>query len=297
MGSSGGGGGGGEMSWPSYLEEQHEDWLGDLDKGTIPGMIALNPFTLATAYDPTADLGLAWDAVCEFDAFVDGLAHEVDYESAMNKAETVTDEIIDDTYINADINAFADNLDTEMNINVFPVFKSGMREVNAVMSSAFVLGEADIYSRRTKEVVKYGTDLRSKMNLQRNEMVVKGASLMLQNLMTTASYEGEVARVSVDAKRIATVAFKEQNDMDIEIDEFDGRWDNEAYKYGANMLAAISGGTSGTSGSGMSKTQSAIGGALSGAAMGAQVGSVVPGVGSAFGAVAGGLLGLGAALL
>ena len=38
MGGSGGGGGSGEISWPTYLEDQHKDWLGDLENNEIPGL-------------------------------------------------------------------------------------------------------------------------------------------------------------------------------------------------------------------------------------------------------------------
>jgi len=296
MGSSGGGGGSGEISWPEYLENMHSRFLNALADVEIPGAIALNPYTLAEAHDPAADLAIAWDAVCEFDAFVDGLAYEDNYESAMVKATTEVDKVFSDAYINADINAFADIIDNDLNTRVLPQFKAGLRDVNAIMSSAFVMGEADIYAARTREVTKYGTDLRLKSNLQRNEMIGAGVERMLNDLMSAASLEGDVARLSVEAKRISTVALKEQVDGDLKIGDAGGRWNLNMYVYGQNMLSGISGGSSST-GNEPSTAASALGGALGGAAVGAQIGSAVPGVGTAVGAVVGGLIGLGAALL
>lgn len=291
MGSSGGGGGGsGEVSWPQYLEDMHSTWLTALNTTQIPAAIALNPFSTAEAFDPASDLSIAWDAVCEFDAFVDALAYETNYASAMVKAKSVVDDTVDDTYIDADIDAFADILDNDMNVRVLPQFKAGMRDVNAVMSSAFVLGEADIYSARTREVSKYGTGLRHNLHLQRNDMIIKSMGQMLNDLTKAAELEGSVATLSVDAKRISIVAGKEEADMNLQIGEDDGRWNLEMYKYGGNMLAAASGGTSGTGGSQPSKAASALSGALSGAAIGGSVGGVP-------GAVVGGIIGLGAALL
>lgn len=294
MGGSGGGGGSsGAVSWPEYLENMHSTWLNALNNTLIPEMIANNPFIDQDAFDPATDLGLAWSAVCEFDAFVDSLNYINDWTNAITSVKsTVDSNIIDDTYIDADIAAFSDTIENELNTRILPQFKAGMRDVNAVMSSAFVLGEADIYSTFTKEVTKYGTDLRAKLHLQRNELIAKSTAVILQNLMTIGELEGKVANISVDAKRIAIVAQKEENDMNLEIDENEARWDNEAYVYGANMLAAISGGTRGGGASKPTSAQSALGGALSGAAIGAQVSG-----GNPLGAAVGGIIGLGAGLL
>lgn len=286
MGGSSGGGGGssGEVSWPEYLETRHREMIDELMDYTIPTMIASNPFVDVDAFDPDEDLNLAWDAVCEFDAFVDAMSHESDWESAMTKAVEVVDgQVITDSYINADIQAFSDTIEDELNTKALPQFKAGMRELNAVMSSAFVLGEADIYSRFTKEVAKYGTEVRSRLHLQRSEIITKSANAIIAQLLETGKLESSVASVSVDAKRIAIVARKEELDMNLEIDENEARWENEAWKYGANMLAAISGGTVGATGSKPSAGQSALSGALGGASIGATFG--VPG------AIVGGILG------
>jgi hypothetical protein len=285
LADSGGGGSSGASDWPEYMKEIHEEWLDDLNDVEIPAMILSNPFTGAVSFDPNAELTIAWDAVCEFDAFVDGMTHETDWESAITKATTVIDAlIIDDTYIDADIQAFGDLLDDELNTDVLPQFKAGMRNINAVMTSAFVLGEADIYAKRNRDVAKFGTEARGRLNLQRNDMVLKSVERILGNLLETAKLEGEVARLSVDAKRISIVAQKEESDMNLEIGENDGRWNMEAYVYGQNMLAGISGGTRGSGGSKPSAGQSALSGALSGASMGMATGNP-------YAAVAGGIIG------
>lgn len=295
MGGSSGGGGSGEVSWPQYLEDYHAQLLNSVVNSAIPTMISANPYTAADAFDPTTDLGLAWDAVCEFDAFVDAMSHESDYQSAASTAKTTIDGIIDDTYIDADIAAFAAVIDNQLNTSILPQFKAGMRDINAVMSSAFVLGEGDIYTARTREVTKYGTDLRTKLHFQRNEMIAKGIDRMLTDLTSIANLEGDVARVSVDAKRIAIVAQKEQEDKNLEIEHNDATWENEAYVYGGNMLAGISGGTRGKAPP--SQAQSALSGGLSGAAIGAQIGMAAGGVGAVPGAIIGGMIGIGASFL
>lgn len=290
MGGSGGGSGGsGAISYPEYLQTRHQNYLDELWDTVIPEMIANNPFIDKDAFDPSADLTLAWDAVCEFDAFVDGLSHEGDWESAALRATQVIDgDIVNSSYIDADIAAFADVIDDDFNTNVLPRFKAGMRDVNAVMSSAFVLGEADLYTKRSHEIVKYGTDLRQKLHLQRNDMIIRSADRILQNLIQTAELEGKVANISVDAKRIAIVAQKEEVDTNLEIDDSEARWDMETWQYYGNAIAAISGGVASAKGSKPSKAQSALSGALSGAA----TGMAIPGVGPLVGGLIGGVGGL-----
>jgi len=100
----------------------------------------------------------------------------------------------------------------------------------------------------------------------------------------------------VETLRIQAVLKKEELEEQLQIDESDAKWDLELYRYGANMLAAVTGGV--TQGNDKkSKAVSALGGAISGAATGAAIGSIVPGIGTGIGAAGGALLGIGMSLL
>ena len=88
----------------------------------------------------------------------------------------------------------------------------------------------------------------------------------------------------IEGKRIKIVAEKEELDMNTKIDESDALWDLEVFQHGANMLAAIGGGTANPKGKEPSQAQSVIGGALSGAAAGSMIS---PGWGTVIGAVLG----------
>ena len=304
-GSSGGGGGGsGQVDYPDYMKTVHNDWLNNTGVDTITSSItdimtaALgnSPFTGAAAYDPTTPLADAWTAVCAYNTVVDALDHSSDWQSVIVNAASIIDtNIIDSTYITTDVDAYRDVLDDQLTATVLPDFESGMQDINAVMSSCFVLGKAIIEGMGARDVAKYQSELRFKLHLQRNSMVEKATDTMLQNLLHRVEFEKAVATLSVEAKRIHIVAKKEQNDQDLKIDEADAQWDLEVFQYGANLLAAIGGGTA-TPSAGqkqLSTTQSAIGGALAGAAMGASIGSY----GGPWGALAGAVVGAGASLL
>lgn len=304
-GSTGGGGGGsGQVDYPAYMKTIHNDWLDNTGVDTITSSItdimntalSNSPFTGATAYDPTTPLSDAWTAVCAFNTVVDALDHSSDWQSVIVNAASIIDtNIIDSSYITDDVDAYRDVLDDQLTGTILTRFEAGMRDINAVQSSAFVLGRAFLEAMAVRDVAKYQAELKFKLHLQRNSMVESATSNMLQNLMQRVSFEQAVATLSVEAKRIHIVAKKEQTDQDLKIDEADAQWDLEVFQYGANLLAAIGGGTA-TPASGqkqLSTGQSAIGGALAGAAMGASIGSYAyPGIGTAIGAVIGAAAGL-----
>jgi hypothetical protein len=139
-----------------------------------------------------------------------------------------------------------------------------MRDINAVNSSAFVIG---------RQIVASGL-IEAKLQAEQS-----------------------LANLTVEMNRVAIVAKSEQVNTDRKIDEQDALWDLEVFQIGGNVLAGIGGGTIQKKGEQPSQIQSAIGGALSGAAAGAAIGSAVPGVGTAIGAGVGAALGGGSAFL
>ena len=289
----GGGSSSGAVSYPAYMEAKHTTWLDEMAVLITTAVTGASPFASETAYDPASRITTMEGAVTTFKAAVDALDHDADWEAGIDTAKTKLDaEVFNDTYINADIAAFQDLLEDDIADVILPQFQTGMRDINAVYSSAFIMGEADIYAKKTKEVTKYGTDLRMKLNLQRNEAIIKCTNNMLENLIKQVTLNQAISAQTIENGRIGIVAFKEQADQDFNIIDLDARWDLDVYQYGANMLGGISGGTVKAGGdAGMSKGQSAIGGALAGAAAGAYVGSVVPGLSTAVGAGIGALLG------
>ena len=298
-GGSGGGGGSGKIEYPTYMSTVHNDWLDKTGTDVIElsvteamdAAIGASPWTSAAAYDPATPLADAWTAVCALNTLADALDHETDWSSAIAAAISDYDgSVVDEDKLDDDINAYAQVQQDNIDYVILPKLRAGYRDANAVLSSAFPIAEGVVWGMHVKDVGKYATDLRLKNHILRSEWVLKAAETMLKNQMMRVEFEKAVAHLSVEAKRIHIVATKEQTDQDYTFDENDAKWDMEAFQYGANVLAAIGGGTVGPGNKRPSAASSAIGGALSGAAAGAAVGGPV-------GGVIGGVLGLGAALL
>jgi hypothetical protein len=153
--------------------------------------------TIDAFYDPTTQLGKMDTAICVFDAVVDSLNYANDWDAAMDQAKATIDTLIDDTYINADVVAYADTLDDQVDNVTIPKFQRGLQDINAVQSSAFVLGEALIYGMRDRDVAKFLSELRMKLNLQRNELITNSAAEMIKSLLQRVEFERAVVEATI----------------------------------------------------------------------------------------------------
>jgi len=287
-GSGGGGGGSGRVSYPSYMETIHSTWCTDVD-GYMDSVIGNSPYTTAVAYDPDTDITAIETAITAFNTVVDAISVATDYASYSTAvAAQVDDNVISTTIIDAAIAAHAAVIDSDYD-DMVTKLQSGMRDIGAAMTSSFVIGQADLYAKKERDLTAFGKTLYVEAERQRNEMITAGVSLVFQAHLQRTSFEGDVARLIADTKRIKIVAKAEETRENYEYDEMDAKWDLEMTTYGGRVLASIGGGVAVSDSGKMSKTQSALSGALSGGAIGAQAGMAFgnPALGAGIGAVLG----------
>jgi hypothetical protein len=67
---------------------------------------------------------------------------------------------ITDANIVTDIDALSDQLDDEIDSKILPRYRRGMQNINAVVSSAYPIGEALLYAMKDRDVAKHGSGLR-----------------------------------------------------------------------------------------------------------------------------------------
>lgn len=280
MGSSGGGSSSGAVSYPAYVETVHGDWINNSGADTIlssvtdvmNSAIGNSPWTGAVAYDPDVDL-------TNLIAAPDALQTLVTLLSSGTTLDTLISNVLDETRIDTAVGEFAADLDARLVSEILPRFNAGMRDINAVVSSAFILGHAVIEEGQDRQVAKYSAELHMKAF---SDDAIKVIMLKLE-------YQKYVSQMIAETYRIKVVAKKEESDVNIALDEKDALWDLKVFQYGGNLLASVAGGTVKPS-EGPSTAQSVIGGALSGAAAGAMIGGVP-------GAIAGGILGAASGFL
>lgn len=257
----GGGGASGATDYPLYIKVNHAAFLNHMAYDTGIGAVELgagndltsllnvylaaNPWTGQTAYNGANYISNILAALTTVVANIDAKITEL--ETYLESLSTT------------------DQIESELG-----QFEVGMRNINMVHSSAFVLGRQLIASSLIKE-----------------KLVIKQSIL---NLYTEK--ELKIATYKAEFNRLALIAGKEQHDMNIELDHQEALWGFEIYQKVANVLAAASGGTTSPGIKEPSALKSVLGGALSGAAAGAQISG-----GNPYAIGAGALLGGGAALL
>lgn len=300
MGSSGGGGSSGAVSHSPYLESAHADWLNatgtDFIASSVTDVmnsaIGNSPWTGKLAYDPDADIADFEAAVAAFRLLLTGLSDTADWAALYAQADTTLAGPAE-IAITADVAAYAAILDDNITTETLPRFRRGMQDINAVQSSAFVIGEAIIEAFRDRDVAKYLSTLRMGIG----DKKLTATEQMMNMMARRIGWEDDYVKFIVESMRIKIVAKKEEMDQNATIDEADAKWDLEVFQFGANVMAASAGGTSTAAPKGVSKTASVIGGAMMGAAAGAMAGASVGSVGGPYGAVIGAVLGAAVAML
>ena len=290
-GSSGGGGGGGSgaVSYPAYIEAIHADWLNNTGADTISESItdimddALgnSPWTGQLAFDPDADIAAMIASGTMLQTLVTLL-------STGTGLDTLVEDILDHTRVDLAVTEYEADLDARLTTEVLPRFRAGMRDINAVTSSAFVIGAALIEVGQDRQAAMFSANLHMKAF---SDDAIKVINLKLEYQRAATAAIAEIYRMKIVAK-------KEENESAMKIDESDALWDLEVFQHGANLLAAAGGGTMQPGGKEPSTAQSMIGGAMSGAAMGAMVAGASQGaIGGPAGMIGGALLGAASALL
>ena len=269
------------IEYPSYMQIQHEFWLdgggtgADDTKGltlAIKNAITTNPFTGLTGYNPTTDIASMASAIVTFAATVSSMNAHTDFDTYHDAAVAQIDaKIAPDSYILARVQAHASALDSEINAKIIPRFNAGMRDINAVQTSAFVIGRSIIEVDRNEKVDKFMADLRFQADAKRGDLIQAATNEMVRMYLQKLELGRVVGAMTIEQLRLAIAA---QSDYKTEIKALAadlGRWPLEVYKYGANMLAAIGGGTTSSVPMDGNKTARIVGAGLSAAIVAASI--------------------------
>jgi hypothetical protein len=281
----GGGGGSGVVDYPAYMKNFHNDLLNHTGVDTVTSSIVdimniaigNSPYTLATAYDPDVPIAAMLAEVNDFNTLVDLL-------SSGTGLDTLVSNILSQSRIDDAVDEYSLDLGNRLTVEVLPRFEAGMRDINAVVSSAFAIGRAVIEDGQTRQVAKYSADLHMKAF----------GDDALQLVALKLEFQKNLTHVTAEANRLKIVAKKEEADVNLEVDEADALWDIELFQHGANLLASIGGGVAGTKKK--STASSVIGGAITGAVAGGMIATGTA-MGGPVGAVVGGVLGAAAGFL
>ncbi len=289
-----GGGGGsssGAVDYPAYMKTQHETWLGEMATLITDGQLG-NPYSGVIAYSPANDIATINTALNTLSTDVSGITDSPLWDSYITQAKTTLEAtVFDDATIAAASSAHNAVLDDVFLTDTLPRFQTGMRDINAVMSSTFVIGQAIIEGFKARDLALFDSKLRLHAQEVKYNMISSAVTEQFNLLQLKISYRKSSTEIIVDSTRINAVLNKEALSDQLDIDFNEYNWGLTLYQNGANMLGAISGSAVSTKNG--HRSGSTLGGALSGAASGAMIGSAIPGgtlIGAAIGGIAGALL-------
>ena len=275
---------------PAYLSTDHGAAVGYVN--TAVGA-ASNPFTSLTAYDPDTDIATMLSRLNTFEGYINELDWDSIYPDIFALAVSIVDEYINsDSYIEDRISAHAASLDTDLAMKAYPKFEAGMRDINAIQTTAFVIGRAAITLDRNDKVDRFSADMYMQSAKDRSTMISQVASELLRIFIQRLEFHRVLTSLNMDFYRIKIAALADEATENKGIEAEEAKFPMAKWQYAANVMAALNGGVNQVQASEGNKTARIIGSALSGASAGAMLASAVsPGGGNeGYGALLGGIL-------
>ena len=266
------GGGGGDqpadtsttIRYAPYIEERHGDFLETIYESRETA-INNSPFSEYTDIEVDDAFFGAGYTIASFPALYDmfgkfmaGLDVEVLWTQ-------IFDDTVDSTVVSTLVTAEGKLLDDEIEENSLPRLQVGMRDVNSIMSSSYVVGKSIIEDTRTKLVNKFSADLKYRLipiaqerwqaHLNWNKLVI-GTYAEIMKLYFSAKTDVDEVNYAMAAK--------------------ERLWPFTVLDFERAALGALQGATNSKSDvAGASTMARVLSGALSGAAMGAMIGGQI----------------------
>ena len=249
------------IRYAPYIETRHEDFLTAVYNERVIA-IEDNPFEeysdtiVESAFfggNIISDFPSLYDM---YGKFLAGLDIEVLFDQVF---EDTVNSVVVDSLVAAESAMMDDDIDE----NSVPRLQVGMRDINSVMTSSFLVGKAIIDDAKVKALNKFSAELRYRLipvaqarwttHLEWNNKVV-GLYAELMKFYYTVKSDTDEAKSANEAKKVL--------------------WPFTVLDFERAALGTLQGATNSKENvAGASTMSKVIGGALSGAAMGAMVGS------------------------
>lgn len=264
-----------EIRYAAYLEEAHQEALKKLNP-IMEAVLGQSPYSdyeklpvkeamVGEDYVVT-DFPSLWDMYGKFMAGLDVENLWAQMYTRVTRGPEIADAV------RAQSVMLQDEIDTRVN----PQWLAGMRDINAVHSSAFVTGKAIIQDSKIKAVNKFASDIRI-------ESFKVSATMWHKHL----DWNGAVIESYKEMMRLYFISHMDEREDHMRWDAKHLMWDLNVMEPLRGMLGALGGGHPVKDENIPSPVQRSVGATVSGAAAGASIGGPV-------GAFIGGGLGLAA---
>jgi hypothetical protein len=250
-GGSGGGGGETIIRYAPYIEDHHAVFLQEsYDKGEA--VLNNNPYDNFTDVDVDSGFFGTGYVLASFPGLYDIFGKfmaGLDIEALWNEIYNST---LNSAAVSDLISAQSTSLSDQMTQDQLPKFQLGLRDMNAVMTSSYVIGKALLLDQQTKELNKFAKELRFRMI----DTAQDRWKTHLQWNMNVASNYANMVKTYFGVKHAMT-------QLNYEIAAKNAIWPMTVLDYEKANLGALQGATSTkTSESGQSSGMQLLGGAI-----------------------------------
>lgn len=265
MGSSGGNGKQKtEIRYADYIEDRHGDFLNKI-VGDRNWVMDHNPFEGYTDIEVDDAFFGAGYLITSFPSLYDMYGKFM----AGLDIEVLHGQIFEDTVnasvINNLVSAEAAMMDDDIEMNSLPRMQTGLRDINSVMASSFVVGKSVIEDARVKALSRFSAELKYRM--------IPVAS---QRWTTHLEWNKGVVGVYAELMKFYYSAKTDVDEINYAMLVKNRLWPFTVLDFERAALGALQGATNQkTDVAGASKVARALSGALSGAAMGAMTGQAI----------------------
>lgn len=282
-GKSGGGGGGNTTTtvrYAPYIETKHSTFLDAVDAARITAISAGSPYlTFDDAEVELAFFGTGY-TIASFPSLYDMYGKFM----AGLDIEVLWTQVFEDTVNSPEVGTLVAAegalLDDDIDANILPRFQAGMRDINAVMSSSYVIGKSVIEDARTKALSKFSAELKYRL-----------IPIAQDRWAKHLEWNGNTIRMYAEIMKLYYSAKHDADEQNFAMSARNALWPFTVLEYERAALGAMTGATSSqTNAAGTSTVGGMLSGALSGAAGGAMLAAATGGAALPFMAT-GGLLG------
>lgn len=235
--------------YPQYIQDAHHNLLSGGPDATYQynvlsymesAISAGSPYARAELYDPNGDLDIALGHIDSFENSVSDVGVAA-YSQYLEDAVTALGATLEDsTHIDAAVEAFetkdAAALNTSLNSYCGAAF-----ETRSTQNSQFAIGAALLYAESQSRVAEFRANLELQKEARRDAVIVQAASEMLRARLARVDIDKGITSQRIDHSLRRIVANREWYADALSLAEHDSTYELELFRYGENMLHALSG--------------------------------------------------------
>jgi hypothetical protein len=258
-----------EIRYAPYVEARHSDFLNSVYSARVRA-ISNSPFVAYTDIEVDDAFFGAGYAISSFPSLYDMYGKfmaGLDIEALWTQEYNDT---INSPVVNALIAAEGALIDDEIETTSLPRLQTGMRDMNAVMSSSFVVGKSLLEDTRTKVIAKFSADLKYRL-----------IPIAQSRWQTHLDWNKQVVSIYAEIMKLYFSAKTDVDEINYAMAAKNILWPFTVLDFERAAVGALQGATNSKQDvAGASTASRVLSGALSGAAMGAMVGSQITGTAS-----------------